>query len=414
MSAELAKIPYSVLLFPTLDAINSTDSKTEGTSSSKQYRDITGACVQLNMFQHMFRPLEVVIKLAGVSATEIVESMGQRPGFFISISHLSAYISRMMAVDKIDRTYDEINGESVFIVSLKAIETLWSPKFSRNISGGIQDVIGAVYDTIYDLKDLNQFKPPADLTGDSVFAPTLLQYQTFEEYIAESRDYAIASDFSPYLVYQTFERLIGVSIRDLLSAAPVEIVISSPKTAGLAMYKPLDITNAVGFYASDFRNDLVLDLNKYSKLDRTRYVTVQPNGTVTSYTSLPARSSNQIIEELEQIVQGYEFDDQLDKGIACLIRRHCKKLLESAICSFQMLLPAVALRPGDLVNINISSGGGTQKNTYMVIRTEAATSNKAGQQLVFAVDIRPIKDYLDGIGLNHSELLNKGFAQNDN
>lgn len=424
MSANQAKIKYSVLYFGSIDELTSSSKNTnEGTSASttsglsastaSDYRDITSWVTQLNMFQHLFHPLEVVLNLEDYNAPALFNT-NSRMAFYVTLEAASGTISRLMVADKISRVYNDKTASTTYQVSLKSVESGYSPKFSKVIKGSLQTIISEMYTTIYRIKNLSTYQPEINLADDNIFAPNLIQYQTLREYIEESKLYAVASDFSPYIIWEQFSGTYGKSLVEIIKQKPVPIIISSMDTVGYSAYSPIQANNGdIAYYGFDFRNEMVMDVQKNTRSNRIKYLNIQDDGNISSYTStIDSVSTADYTEEVHEIIQGYDFDETLNSGVACIVRAHCKKLLETTASSFVLMTPFLTLEPGQMISINTANDNIGSKD-YIVVKVETTESNKAGQQTIYALDIAPIKQYLETTGKSLFDF-NSGFVKNDN
>lgn len=400
MSAPvIGKIPYKVIYYPSLDQIATVDNISSLPSAAVKEYTLTPAIETINIISTLSGPMTCLIKLLGNNLPEI---FGEQERGFVLVqfgaesNQSPAGLSKLFAVKRIQSDLNVETGSTSYTLDCGSVSSVYSPVFSRYFEGSLQDVIKSMTEVVYSKKGLSQYIPEFNMSENRVFGANLVQFQTLDNYIDETRIYAASDmDYTPFLVWEDFHAVNGRSLQELLNVPGIQMIVTSYDRIGEAMSFPItegDSDRVVGYYAEDFRNEVKQDTQKLRRLERTTYIVPTVEGSIHTYYTTPnsGARTNDIPETVEIVNQNYDIKGELASGgKAKIIRAHCNKLMTTGLASFRYYQNDLYIRPGDVLDM-ITGNEHVGVRKYIAIQVAATSSNKSGYQEVTMIDAEAI------------------------
>lgn len=436
MSAPvIGRIPYRVMYYSSLDVLTTPRQNTDINNESSHFDaaaystadtsspiNITPAIETINVSMSMNAPIKCIIKIRGNDIPRLYKIMVR--GFMqvqfgsTGISGSMSSRTRLFAVTKMTADTNVETGSVAYIYECESITSAYSPMFSRHFPGSLQNIVTNMYDLIYAHKILDNYKPVVDFEGDPVFGAPLLQYQTFDDYIQETKEYAVSDDMTPYWIWEDFSSLRGSSIAELLKQKPIHLIVTSTQRIGEGYRFPLTDDNGtvVGYYVEDFRNELLQDTKKLQKLERVMYNFPKETGGSVNYSTIGhnQNSTTEVAEIFETINSKYDFNNVLKDGRAEVIRKHLTSMMEIGMASFVYYQDDLFINPGDIVMVHQGNTNIIQRQ-YLVWSVLATSSNKNGYQQVELLDIEPLAEFINqNKSTNSTQFFNEAFGIHEN
>lgn len=395
----LGKIPVQIRYLKSIDLI---------TGAIGDGIDLSSYISQVNIIEEAFKAPIVVLNLIGDKLQSIIDPHS-RAAFEVTVLDYQLQRTRVMSTENIARYYSAEAGQFGYVFRLKSFESVYSPTFARPIPGSLQEILSTMIDECYMSSSgvsLSTIKPKVSMLSDRVPAANLVQQQTLDEYVQESREYAIAPDFSPYMMFNNLAGIIGVSLRDVLKVEAIPLVVSSYEKSGNNMSRKTEGMWFIG----DYQDKLYASVSKAAKIRRTAYYSPLQDGSIMKYSPIDSgKSVPQNIEQTEVIWQGYELaDGTLDGGKAMVLSRQFRSMMESGLVTFQMYTPHMTLHPGDVVTITTAAEETTPR--FLIWKVEATASNITGSQNVFAIALDTIESYLSTTYSDNNKFINDAYS----